>query len=133
MYAKKTFLIVAVVVLFLIIFFQLFLKDITVDMNMKGEASLSWNPSVEKDIKGYRIYYGENPRTDSCPIGGYVNKIDVGNKTNYKIKNLENNKTYYFSVTSYNQSGKESCFSEEMNKKISIKFLDKVKNIKFKK
>ena len=78
-------------------------------------------------MKGYKVYYGENPRNGNCPSGGYENKIDVGNVTNYKVKKLANNKTYYFSVTSYNQAGKESCFSKEMHKEIKIKFLDKIK------
>jgi hypothetical protein len=98
-----------------------------------GEATLNWNPQEDESIKGYRIYYGDKPREGDCPPAGYAEKIDVGNKTNYKIKNLPDGKTYYFSVTSYNQSGKESCFSEEMTKTINIKFLDKIKNISFKK
>lgn len=124
---KKKSLIVIIVFLMLILVWQFFLKDFKIDTT--GEATLSWNQSEEKNLKGYRVYYGENPRNSSCPKGGYDKKIDVGNITNYKINNLENNKTYYFSVTSYNQSGKESCFSEEMHKEIKINFLDKIKKI----
>jgi len=124
---KKISLTILIILLILILGWQFFLKD--ANIKLKGEALLSWNQSMEKDSKGYKIYYGEKPRTDNCPSGGYKNKIDVGNVTNYKIKKLENNKTYYFSVTSYNQAGKESCFSQEMHKEISIKFLDKINKI----
>lgn len=124
---KKSVLIFLVFFLVLALGWQFFLRDIKIDT--KGEATLSWNQSAEKDLKGYNVYYGQSPRKEDCPKGGYENKIDVGNKTNYKIKDLENKKTYYFSVTSYNQSGKESCFSEEMSKSIAISFLDKFKKI----
>lgn len=124
---KKKLLIIIIIFLILVLSWQFFLKD--ANMDARGEATLSWNSSAEKDLKGYRVYYGENPRNNDCPKGGYKNKIDVGNVVNYKINKLENNKTYYFSVTSYNQAGKESCFSEEMHKEIKINFLDKIKKI----
>lgn len=128
---NKRVLIGVILFLLVFLFWYFFIKDLT--LKEVSEAQLSWNPSTEKDVKGYRVYYGDKPRDGECPTGGYVEKIDVGNKTSHKIKNLENKKTYYFSVTSYNQSGKESCFSEEMSKKIDIKFLDKIKNINLKK
>jgi hypothetical protein len=84
-----------------------------------GSAKLSWNANTEADLAGYKIYYGENKRTGDCPQGGYEKKIDAGKDNTYTINNLVPGKNYYFSVTSYNASGKESCFSEEMSKKIS--------------
>lgn len=96
-------------------------------MSLKGKATLNWNASTETDVTGYRIYYGTENRTADCPQGGYSKKIDVGNKTSYQLDNLNDNATYYFSVTSYNSGGKESCFSEEMSKAIKITFFDKLK------
>ena len=86
-----------------------------------GTVTLSWSANNEPDLAGYRIYYGTSPRTGDCPPAGYPNKIDLGKtatpeKPNYKIENLEEGKTYYFSVTSYDASGNESCFSQEMSK-----------------
>ncbi len=86
-----------------------------------SQATLSWKANTEPDIAGYKIYYGVFPRTDSCPPGGYPNKIDTGktntrNSPSYTIGNLEEGKTYYFSLTSYDISGNESCFSKEINK-----------------
>lgn len=88
-----------------------------------GQAQLSWNVNTEPDLAGYRIYYGISKRTDDCPPGGYHDKIDVGKtatpeKPSYKIENLADGKTYYFSITSYDASDNESCFSDEMSKTI---------------
>ena len=86
-----------------------------------GSATLSWSANNEPDLVGYRIYYGTSPRTGDCPPAGYPNKIDVG-KTDtpdnpfFVVGNLEDDKTYYFSLTSYDASGNESCFSQEMSK-----------------
>ena len=81
-----------------------------------GEANLSWNANKEPDLAGYRIYYGTTPRTGNCPSGGYPEKIEVGNTTSYKVEHLKEGETYYFSITSYNKGGKESCFSAEVHK-----------------
>ena len=83
---------------------------------MTGEAKLSWNANKESNVAGYRIYYGTTIRKDSCPPGGYLEKVDTGNITTYKLDKLKNNSTYYFSITSYNRAGKESCFSGEVSK-----------------
>lgn len=84
-----------------------------------GTAVLSWNTNTESDLAGYKIYYGATPRTGNCPPGGYPQKVDVGNKTSYTIDKLEKGKTYYFSITSYDKFGNESCFSSEVKKIIS--------------
>ena len=81
-----------------------------------GKATLSWDTNIEPNLAGYKIYFGTAPRTDNCPSGGYPQKVDVGNKTSYTIDKLEKGKTYYFSITAYNKSGKESCFSAEVKK-----------------
>ena len=82
----------------------------------EGKATLSWSPNTEMDLAGYKIYYGATPRTGNCPSGGYPQKVDIGNKTSYTIDKLEKGKTYYFSITSYDKSGNESCFSTEVKK-----------------
>lgn len=90
-------------------------NDTVVEM---GEANLSWNPNKESDIAGYRIYYGTTTRREACPPGGYREKIDAGNSTSYKVENLKKDTMYYFSITSYNKAGKESCFSDEVSKTV---------------
>lgn len=121
---KKIFLISGIAVLIAIIFWQLFLRD----MKLFGKASLSWNKAAEADVVGYRIYYGTQKRKGDCPKdGGYKQKVDVGNMTSYQLEKLNDSSTYYFSVTSYNSGGKESCFSQEMSKKVKLSIFDKIK------
>lgn len=119
---KKTLFILIILVLILL-FWQLFLRD----MELKGSAKLTWNASEEADVIKYRIYYGTEKRSGDCPQGGYAKKIDAGNKTSYQIDNLDEGKTYYFSVTSVNSAGKESCFSQEISKNVKISLWDKFK------
>ncbi|MFA4817203.1 MAG: fibronectin type III domain-containing protein [Parcubacteria group bacterium] len=112
---KKLIIILLIILVVGVLLFQAFYGKIRTG----GEANLSWNPNTETDLSGYKIYYGTVPRNGDCPPGGYTDNIDVHEATSYNIGNLKNGQTYYFSVTSYNNSGKESCFSEEMKKDIS--------------
>jgi hypothetical protein len=86
-----------------------------------GEATISWIQNTEPDLAGYKIYYGTSTRDVECPPANYPYKVDVGQTTSstaptYKLENLADGETWFFSVTSYNASGQESCFSEEMSK-----------------
>lgn len=112
---KKSIIILLIILVAGLLLFQVFSGKIKAE----GRAELSWNPNTEADVAGYRIYYGTSKRNSDCPPGGYTDNIDVGKATNYTISNLKNGQTYYFSVTSYNSSKKESCFSEEMKKTIT--------------
>ncbi|NTW27106.1 MAG: fibronectin type III domain-containing protein [Candidatus Moranbacteria bacterium] len=123
---RKLFLIAGIVFVLTILFWQLFLRD----MKIFGKANLTWNASSETDIKGYKIYYGTEKRKGDCPKdGAYKKKVDVGNVTSYQLENLNDSSTYYFSVTSYNTGGKESCFSEEMSKTVKLSIFDKMKTL----
>lgn len=118
-------------ILGILIFFALFFlvfKNLKIEPTL-GSASLSWNENKEPDLAGYKVYYGINPRSADCPKGGYEKVVDAGKNVQYNISNLEPGKTYYFSVTSYNTSKKESCFSPEMKKVIEISKLEKIKSI----
>lgn len=115
----KTMVLLAVVVALFLAYCFYFYQNAP-----NGQANLSWNANPEEDLAGYRIYYGQSPRTSDCPAGGYAEKLDAGKTTtpekpSYKFEKLESGKTYYFSVTSYDSSGNESCFSAEMSKAIS--------------
>lgn len=86
-----------------------------------GFAKLTWDANTEADLAGYKIYYGMSPRTGDCPAtGGYANVLDAGKVTTYTISNLTEGKTYYFSVTAYDTSKNESCFSTEQNKVVPV-------------
>ncbi|EKD58721.1 MAG: fibronectin, type III protein [uncultured bacterium] len=122
---KKITLFVSIILVSMFIGWQIFLRDLELD----GKAKLNWNTSVEENVTGYKIYYGTLKRTEDCPRAGYAKKIEAGNNTSYEIKNLKDGQTYYFSVTSVNSAGKESCFSEEMSKEIRISLQDKIKSL----
>jgi hypothetical protein len=123
---KKPFLVFLIIIVLGILFWMFFLRDV----NVTGGANLSWNPSTEANISGYRIYYGTEKRSGDCPAtGGYAKKVDVGKHTSYQLNNLQDKAIYYFSVTSYDTNGKESCFSEEMKKNINISLWDRLKNV----
>ncbi len=94
-----------------------------------GQATLSWSQEPdEATIQGYRIYYGTTRRNADCPPGGYGQSIDVGKKFVYTVNNLEAGKTYYFSVTFYTLSGQESCFSQELEKTVTVTAWERLKD-----
>ncbi len=118
------FTILGLVAILVFVGYIIFGEKIITKTTEASTATLSWNVNTESDLAGYKIYYGISKRTGDCPPAGYPEKIDVGktampDKPSYKIENLENGQTYYFSVTSYDTSGNESCFSDEMNKAIA--------------
>jgi hypothetical protein len=115
---KRKIIILAVLILG--VFFWLLKSSGWLKANSsKGSATLSWNLSSDVSTIGYKIYYGTHPRDNDCPPGGYEKNQMVGKVSQFKLSNLEPGKTYYFSVSARNAIGKESCFSEEMHKKIS--------------
>jgi hypothetical protein len=83
-----------------------------------GTATLNWSANNEPDLAGYRVYYGTSARTSSCPTGGYANNVTVGATTTHIFNTLTDGQTYYFSVTAYDTTGNESCFSGEVSKVI---------------
>ncbi|MDZ4733692.1 MAG: fibronectin type III domain-containing protein [Nitrospirota bacterium] len=74
-------------------------------------ATLSWNPVTSTNMAGYKVYMG-------TASGVYGTSTDVGNATSYTLNNLTLGTTYYFSLTSYNTSGSESLYSNEVSKSI---------------
>lgn len=69
---------------------------------------LAWDANQEADLAGYKVYYGTSSRE-------YINFIDVGNVTTYRLDDLLEDMTYYIAVTAYDISGNESDFSEEVS------------------
>ncbi len=67
---------------------------------------LMWEPSVDPNVAGYRIYYGVTSRN-------YVTSVDVGNVTSASVSIPAYNTTYYFAATTYDVSGNESDYSDE--------------------
>ena len=74
---------------------------------------LSWKKLINPEIEGYLVYYGEEP-------GKYLSEGSprIANRDDFIIlEGLDNNKRYYFSVTSYKSLNPrlESIFSEEIS------------------
>ena len=72
-----------------------------------ASVTLGWDPNAEPDILGYRLYYG-------TASGTFESVIDAGNQTTYNFSDLEDARAYYFVVTAYDISGRESDFSSEL-------------------
>ena len=76
-------------------------------VEMLAHVTLEWDPNMESDLEGYKLYYGVESRNYS-----YI--IDVGNQTSYTITELQIGETYYFSVSAYNTAGYEGDYSNEV-------------------
>lgn len=73
------------------------------------QVTLAWDPNKERNLGGYRIYYGPASRS-------YTESVDVGNQTQYTLSGLSDGWTYYFAVTAYNaRQTFESGFSNEVS------------------
>ena len=83
-----------------------------------GRVALRWRKVNEKDIRGYKIYYGNSP-------GNYWgtgsaegdSPIDVGSRNDVTLTGLENGSLYYFTVLTYDAADPphQSNFSMEVN------------------
>ena len=74
---------------------------------LSANVTLAWNPNMEEDLAGYRIYYGTGD-------GDYNYTVDVGNQTEYTVTDLEEGLPYYFAATAYDLAGNESDYSNEV-------------------
>lgn len=77
-----------------------------------GGIELSWTPSVDFDVKGYMVYYGER-RGEYFSPGSPIN---AGNVLSYRIPNLQNGKIYFFAVAAYDDEEglRVGSFSQEV-------------------
>lgn len=85
-------------------------------------TTLEWDPNVESDVAGYRIYYG----TES---GIYSLKKEVGMANSATISDLAAEQTYYFVVTAYNEANLESLPSAEVSTTTTADNLDPLVSI----
>jgi hypothetical protein len=69
---------------------------------------LAWDPNQEKDLAGYKLYYGLYPWSFGEPI-------KVGKKNSYILKNLVKGQRYYIALTAYDWGKHESFFSNQVN------------------
>jgi hypothetical protein len=88
----------------LILFLTLSLSSI----GSAAQIKLAWNPNIEPDLAGYKVYCG-------TASGAYGTPINVGNVTTYTLTGLTNGQTYFIAVTAYDTSGNESSYSDEVS------------------
>lgn len=81
-----------------------------------GVLDISWDPNLEEDLAGYRVYYD----TDSSgePYDGVgsaqgSSPIFAGNVTSFRLTGLNPAQTYYVAVTALDESGNASDYSIE--------------------
>ena len=72
-----------------------------------ADVTLAWNPNMEEDLAGYRIYYG-------TASGDYDYTLELRNQTEYTVTELEEGLLYYFVATAYDLSWNESDYSDEV-------------------
>jgi hypothetical protein len=72
-----------------------------------ASVDLQWDPNVEPELAGYRVYWG----TSSA---NYSSHMDVGNKTTCTLSGLQEGQTYYLAATAYDTSNKEIGFSNQI-------------------
>jgi fibronectin type 3 domain-containing protein len=76
-----------------------------------ASVTVRWDASTSTNLAGYKIYVG-------TVSGQYGSPVDVGNVTSYVMKDLTLGDTYFFAVTSYNGSGVESAYSNEVSQTV---------------
>jgi hypothetical protein len=87
---------------------------------------LRWVTNRERDIAGYKVYYGTSPGTyfgrsaeqGDSPIfvpAGHIETGSIGEAGTLilPVTNLKNEQVYYFSVTAVDADGQEGGFSVE--------------------
>jgi hypothetical protein len=86
------------------------------DSDRSRSIRLAWNPSPDRSVAGYRIYYGIEP-------GKYIRTLRVKGRLTARaeVKNLEKGKTYYFAISAYDAAGHESHPSAEITNRPGAK------------
>ncbi|UFS69351.1 fibronectin type III domain-containing protein [Geomonas sp. RF6] len=74
-----------------------------------AQTTIAWDAAASGAVAGYKVYYGTSS-------GSYSRSIDVGNVTSCTIPSLTDGQTYYFNVTSYDASGRQSGYANEISK-----------------
>lgn len=73
-------------------------------------VTFRWNANTEPDLAGYRLYYGNSPRTQTA----YSNTVPIQNRTATSWQLSLPAGVYYFALTAYDFSGNESGLSVEV-------------------
>jgi chitodextrinase len=74
-------------------------------------VTLAWDAVTAPNVSGYRVYYGTAPGTYLQAKGA---GLTVGNVTTHTVTGLTRGVRYYFAVTAFDTSNKESTYSNEV-------------------
>ncbi len=84
-----------------------------------GDVTLEWDANTEPTLAGYKLYY--KTASSGSPYNGTGategnSSIDVGNVTVFTLTGLNDNESYYFAVTAYDDGAppSESGYSNEV-------------------
>ncbi len=78
------------------------------DLQLGGMVNVSWLPSSEKDLAGYKLYYSTADFTDTSAATYYPpSPVDDSGATYFEMYGLENNILYHFAVTAIDKSDNE--------------------------
>jgi hypothetical protein len=72
------------------------------------QVTLAWDANTESDLAGYKVHYG-------TASGSYTTSVDVHKVTTSSIATLTAGQTYYFAVSAYNATNKESGYSNQVS------------------
>lgn len=78
-----------------------------------GSVKLAFDPSPDPNVIGYRIYYGS-------ASGSYDHRAEAGNHTTVTVTGLPEGQKLYFSAVSYDATGAESQFSNEVSYQVPV-------------
>ena len=78
-------------------------------------VTLGWDPNTETDLAGYRLHYGNNPRTQAM----YTQTVPINNRNAITWELTLPDGVYYFALTAVDLAGNESGFSNEVMAELS--------------
>ena len=96
---------------------------VVVPAGLARDVGLQWNANPETDLEGYRIYYsttsgapyeGVGAEEGDSPIDVKAADVEEGDTARFTLTGLSDDLDYYFVLTAYNTSGKESGYSVEV-------------------
>ena len=73
-----------------------------------AQVTLQWDAVNSSQLAGYKVYYGYGSRQ-------YNTNVNVGNSITAAFSDLKSAQIYYFAVTAFDTSGKESAYSNEVS------------------
>ena len=78
-------------------------------------VTLGWDPNTEADLDGYKLYYGNSPRSQNP----YTETVPINDKNATTWQITLPTGVYYFALKAVDLAGNESGFSNEVMADIS--------------